>query len=391
MDCFAAYAKDEEVRKKGSSGGVFPVISKAFILKDGIVYASVYDEELNVAFKRIDSESELEESFGSKYMQSRVGGIFKQVEKDLKEQRRVLFCGTPCQAMGLRKYLNVKKISTDNVLIIDFICHGVPSEDVFHKSMDCYYEHKCVTLNMRNKDMGWDAGSYSWKMTFADGSEKNVIQREVPYMRGFLANFYLRPSCYNCVARKNSGADITLGDFWGITRLNNPDICTKRGVSCVILRTEKGKNAFFENAESLNLFGVSYNDILQGNSCLEKSVKLTYYRKAFYKKFPKVPMGKTNELIASFIKPNFSKRVLQKVYSKLPYPKMPPKDLLNKQEKTVFQDKKNCCGCSSCFAICSKGAISMKKDVEGFLYPVINFEKCTNCGLCFEVCPFVAR
>ena len=60
------------------------------------------------------------------------------------------------------------------------------------------------------------------------------------------------------------------------------------------------------------------------------------------------------------------------------------------QEKkipTLFSRKEDCCGCTACYAICPKGAISMKADEEGFEYPQIDEKICVMCGICLKVCP----
>jgi coenzyme F420-reducing hydrogenase beta subunit len=386
MECYAAYAKDERIRKSGSSGGLFPIIAMHCLSKGWIIYASVYDDDLNVVFNRIDNETELIKSFTSKYLQSRVGDIFKNIEHDLKDGKKVLFCGSPCQASGVKKYLETKRVSFEALLVIDFICHGVPSEDVFHRSMYSYKDTKCVSLNMRNKDNGWNYGMYSWKMLFSDGEEKIVSQSKVPYMKGFLSNIYLRPSCYECVAKKNSGSDITLGDFWGISEVNS-SIDTKNGVSCVIVKTELGRKIFSEVSGNVETIKVSYKDIFAGNPSLEKSVSVPAYRKKFFKIFNSDSNVDVNSLILSITSRSFKNRVINKIYSKLPQKKLSAKGIIEKGERTIFLTKGECCGCSSCFAACPKDSIKMKKDKEGFFYPIINVQKCINCGICVNACP----
>lgn len=54
----------------------------------------------------------------------------------------------------------------------------------------------------------------------------------------------------------------------------------------------------------------------------------------------------------------------------------------------LFKEKTECCGCTACYAICPKGAISMVPDDEGFEYPQIDYSKCVLCYRCISVCPF---
>ena len=50
-------------------------------------------------------------------------------------------------------------------------------------------------------------------------------------------------------------------------------------------------------------------------------------------------------------------------------------------------DRHDCCGCAVCESACGKGSISMQRDQEGFLYPVVDENTCIDCGLCTKVCP----
>lgn len=52
-----------------------------------------------------------------------------------------------------------------------------------------------------------------------------------------------------------------------------------------------------------------------------------------------------------------------------------------------LKNKKDCCGCCACVDICLHKAISLKTDIEGFWYPEVNPDLCTNCGLCDKICP----
>ncbi len=383
MKCYAAFANDYHTRMCGSSGGIFPLISKKHINNGGIVYASVYTESLNVEFMRIDNLADLEKSFTSKYMQSQLNDTFAKVKQDLKCGRSVLFCGTPCQVSGLKKYLQKSNVRDNNLLAIDFVCHGVPNQKVFQKFM-CGFSSKCVDINMRNKESGWNNGNYSWKLTFEDGTEILKKQYEIPYMDGFINNLYLRPSCYMCASKGKSEADITLGDFWGIDSIDI-DINVEHGVSCVILRNDKAERLFSLFADSLEYREVKFEDILRGNYVLETSVRKPLARKSFFKKLRRTDL---NQLIKSSLSRSMFKRVLNKSYSMLPKFGTSVSDLKRNGFDTIFDKKEGCCGCSACYSICSVGAISMKMDDEGFLYPIIDLQKCIKCGLCENVCPF---
>lgn len=384
MNCYAAYAKDEKIRLMGSSGGLFPLFSIKHIEAGGVVYASIYDEDFTVYFERITSVHDLKKSFGSKYVQSRTGDCFKNVKNDLQSNLHVLFCGTPCQVFGLKNYLKTSNINIDKLITIDFICHGVPSELAF-KSYLNQFPSQCTYLNMRNKDNGWNYGQYSWKMKFSDGSENIVSQTKIPYMRGFLSNIYLRPSCYKCTFKGESSADITLGDFWGISEINK-DISAEKGVSCVIIRSKIGNNYFIQNMESIECTVVNYHDILIGNPSLESSVRKPFFRKLFFKKLKKG--YKFNDLVNKLCVPTLTNRIINKIYSQTPHRKTKTKDVVCQNNLlTTYQFKENCCGCMACISICPTNSIHETIDHEGFRYPVIDTQKCIRCNLCSVVCP----
>ena len=385
MRCYAAYARDMDIRMSGSSGGLFPVLSQHHIKKGGIVYGAVYSDDFNVVFQRIDSMDELTKTFTSKYVQSRMNNIAAQVAHDLNAGRSVMFCATPCQVAGLHKYLSLRRVNTENLITLDFICHGVPSEDVFHRFMSRYSEPSCISLNMRNKEKGWNWGGFSWEFCFEDGRKEIVNQGKVPYMKGFLSNLYLRPSCYACKVKQQSAADITLGDFWGITDVL-PNVDAASGVSCIIERTPKGSKCLSHIMDEIELFDVTYSDILKGNICLEHSAKRPIARNKIFHR-----LSKTHDfdgLILSLSRRGYKSRIANKIYSKVPHRGTSIRDLTNKNHRVFYKKKEQCCGCASCYTICPISAIELKKDDEGFFYPIIDSTKCTGCRLCEKVCPF---
>ena len=227
-------------------------------------------------------------------MQSKTGDTFKQAEQFLKQNRKVLFSGTPCQIVALKRYL---KKEYENLLLVDFICHGVPSPGVWRKylkqviALTCdkntVSSHLKLLLSERNalvegisfrdKRLGWQKYSFSLTLSTTDESgNKNTVSlseslNENLFMRGFLANLYLRPSCYACPANKGkSGSDITLGDYWGISSLM-PDYDDDKGISAISVNTEKGKAVY----ATLNVDNrsTSYEALCQRNPSLVRAEK----------------------------------------------------------------------------------------------------------------------
>lgn len=53
----------------------------------------------------------------------------------------------------------------------------------------------------------------------------------------------------------------------------------------------------------------------------------------------------------------------------------------------VISDKTLCCGCTACVNACPVQCIVMRRDKEGFDYPVANPDMCIRCSKCEAVCP----
>lgn len=240
---FVYKSSDDTIREKSSSGGAFSLFSDYVIQKGGVVFATLYNHET----KRVEVSNTdlfpLQKFRKSKYVESFSGETYSQIRKELKNGRKVLFCGTPCQVAGLKRYLEALKTDISNLLTIDFICHGVPS-------MKCLYEflaydgRKVVDVDFRYKDfsemhVGWHDMTYC--EYYADGTHKVLTSNELQYYYyyyPFLESVLLRKSCYMCNEVNHSSADITVGDFWSIYKDKTVEDDNK-GVSIVIPHTDK--------------------------------------------------------------------------------------------------------------------------------------------------------
>lgn len=277
---FAGFSRDEEIRKASSSGGLFSELSIYVLNLGGIVYGAAYDDNLLVNHIRIENVQELKRLRGSKYVQSRIGNVYKDVLNDLNNRKMVLFSGTPCQINGLYRYLG---IDFENLISCSIICHGVPSPYVFKRYLG-YLEGRMGSnvrnVEFRNKDVeGWK--EFRIKYTFDDNTEYYKIDEDI-YYKGFLENIYLRKSCYKCYGKEKAEvADIILGDFWGIESFDH-NINSYYGVNAVVVNSEKGFNIVKLLSNRCDIHEVKYQDIVKNNSALEESVKHTIKRNHFF-------------------------------------------------------------------------------------------------------------
>lgn len=241
--------RDEEIRQASSSGGAFTLMAGEILRRGGVVYGAVMNGQ-RVAHAAAETKAELAAMRGSKYVQSDVGDCYRQAKAQLKAGRPVLFSGTPCQTAGLMDYLGKPY---ENLYLVDFICHGVPSPRVFAEylaSLERKGGSKIVAFTFRGKEKGWYSKGSRLQMgpqaAFEDGSELHVYPAlKDSYINGFLEDLTLRPSCYECrfkgVPRR--AADITLADFWGVDEAL-PEMNDGKGTSLLLIHGQRGMALF---------------------------------------------------------------------------------------------------------------------------------------------------
>lgn len=279
----AAINPDSIVREQSSSGGIFTMLAEQVIRqKEGVVFGVRFDEHWQAVFDYTETVDGLAAFRGSKYVQALVGQSFLQAREFLKQGRMVLFSGSPCQIAGLRHFL---RRDYDNLVTVDFICHGTPSPKVWSRYLDEVTQnavHAISDVQFRNKKQGWKR--FNLEMAYdKDGQTVSLSSwhQKNHFMRIFLQNVILRPSCYSCKAKGGrSGSDITIADFWGIQQLN-PEMDDDMGTSLVMLHTEKGTTLY----DSLNItrqWDTAYEDILKLNPSVERSAKEHDKRSQFF-------------------------------------------------------------------------------------------------------------
>lgn len=303
----AAKNKNEQIRKTSSSGGIFTILAEQVINDGGVVFGVKFNDKWEVVHSYTETIDGLAAFRGSKYVQSFIGDSYKKAEIFLKNGRKVLFSGTPCQISGLKHYLRKEY---ENLLTVECVCHGVPSPKVWREYLNEILRPKGVVgkntvssvskdlpvitgINFRDKSNGWKKYGFVLGLKSAFKADKNSVlpsdtQRvlqpfyENPFMQAFLADFILRPSCYSCVAKAgSSGADIALADFWGIENVL-PEFDDDKGCSLLI---DYSGRAPYENG--CELFAASYDDAVKYNPAVVRPVNKPLNRDFFFHRLNK--------------------------------------------------------------------------------------------------------
>ncbi|MDR0958453.1 MAG: Coenzyme F420 hydrogenase/dehydrogenase, beta subunit C-terminal domain [Clostridiales bacterium] len=237
----SASAKDKTILAESSSGGMFTVIAKYALDKGGVVYGAQFDDNLNCVHASTDNISGISPMRGSKYIGSNLAGIYKSVKNDLAKGIFVLFSGTPCQNAALSNYLGK---DYDNLLAVDFLCHGVGSTRLFNayiRFLETKYGSKAKTAYFRKKRKNFLQPNF--KVEFQNGKSYT----DYNYLNVFGSNFAnrknIKSSCNRCAfSSKDRATDFTIGDYGLKNVFRFPN--WKSGVSVITLNTKKAQRVF---------------------------------------------------------------------------------------------------------------------------------------------------
>ena len=249
---YSVRLKDTAVRKVSSSGGLFTALSTAILERGGYVSGAVWDEHFNVRHCITTDTSVRDKMRQSKYIQSEIGDCFCKIRKQLKDNKYVLFTGTPCQTAALKLFL--KGENTDRLILCDVLCGGNVSPLFFHDYLD-YIENrkndKVKSVCFRTKKIGWKQHHICVELNHSiyEGARRD----NEPFFDLYLKKMIIRPSCFSCqFAGTERNSDLTLGDFWGIDKVD-PDVDDDIGISFLSVNTLKGAE-LFENVKGNILF-----------------------------------------------------------------------------------------------------------------------------------------
>ncbi len=283
MEVWCVKHLSDDIRFESSSGGAFSALAEYTIHQNGVVIGVAMSDDCKSAKHiAVHTTEDIKKLRGSKYLQSDIGKTYILTKDFLEQGKMVLFSGTPCQIKGLKKYLNNEY---DKLVCVELICHGVSSQKLWEKYVRYLEEqlHADIdSVNFRSKKYGWK--NFGTKYLIKRKRQYFKFNFEDPYFRMFNSDYSLRPSCYKCNAKNGrSGADITIGDFWKIETVY-PEYNDNKGISMVLLNSNKGRNlfdkvksSFFYTNEKLN-----YELAKNCNPALYKSLPYNSLRNNFY-------------------------------------------------------------------------------------------------------------
>lgn len=299
--------KDQEEKKRSSSGGVFYPIARYIIQNHGVVFGVTQNENLDVYHDFCENLDGIKKFQGSKYVKSDLKNSYVKAEKFLKKNRLVLFTGTPCQCMGLKAYLRKEY---EKLITCEIVCHANPSPKVYKfylKNLEKKYNKKVKNIIFRTKENGWR------NQTPVVYFEDNTKIEENTYFYAFINEMINRPSCYKCYfSGIERYSDFSIADLWGIDKIDPTVINDDTGISLLNVNTEKGfvilksiEKSFFLREVNTNL-AFSYN-----HHC---NVKEHPKRTIFFNKLSTGEINETN--IIDFMRRYTKKPLYKKIINK---------------------------------------------------------------------------
>ena len=282
LPVFSVFNKDADVRKRSTSGGIFSLIAEYVINKKGRVYASRFDENYHIFHDCFDSIEQIDPFRGSKYAQSDLKNVFREIRDDLKTGKTVLFVGAPCQVAGLKSFL-LKPY--ENLITCDFVCMGISSPVIWEEYLDAYWSKESIKrIFFKDKRDGW----HNWKFLVEDtAGEHLTLGVKDPFFFSYLYHISFRPSCMQCSFRTcRRVSDFTLADCWGIDKVN-PLFDDNKGCTALILQSEKAKEIFETIKDFMNVLDYDIKYVKTHNPYITKKIENHFLQPVFYKIYKK--------------------------------------------------------------------------------------------------------
>ena len=282
---YCGFSNNSEIRYKSTSGGFFSELAIALLSQgNSVIYGAAYETPFRVCHIGIENKEELPQIRQSKYVQSEMRTVYLDIEKNLKKGKTVLFCGTPCQCAAMNQFLSLKKVDTEKLYLVDFICHSVNSPKAYEaylKDIEHQNNDAISSVWFKNKEDSWRR--FSTRIDFKSKKQYYIKNRyEDDFYKAFLKyHLFSRHSCTKCNFKgENRLSDITLADAWGIPM----DCDNTHGISTAIIHTKKGKELFSSIQDRLYLEEKNTSNVAKGNRNFMSSVSPGKYEAYFYQR-----------------------------------------------------------------------------------------------------------
>ena len=310
---FGGYVNEEQAVKGSSSGGFSTAIGKAFVKDGGVVYGVRYSEDcLSIVYDRADSVEALERFRTSKYAQAYKKDVYTHIKQDLKDGRKVLFVGLPCEVSALYHFVK----DAENLYTVSLICHGPTSQKVHRQFCEGILKDSHAGsiqyVSQRHKKTGWKP--YYLVAKFDNGAEFSQEFNKSEYDVAF--KYLKRPSCSSCQYKLGNAefglvADMVLGDYHSVKK-NSPGY-NSWGVSQATILTEKGEYLMGLIKEHCTLVPITQKEIASTNIALRAPVPLKKYRRQFAAAFVKKGLHAASKhpLVRFEIKKNKTKKSIK--------------------------------------------------------------------------------
>jgi len=292
---YAVKANNDELRKKSASGAFFQIAAEFYVSNGGYVCGCILDKNLYVKHIVTNRLEDVRKMADSKYVQSDLRGCFSDIKVLLYAGKRVLFSGTSCQVHGLKQYLMYEKCDIENLMTIDFFCHGVPSPGIWKDFLN-YYEKKrkvkVADFRFRCKEYGWGEaarGTNDLHTLYYRLADKGTLYKDQSMLvrkwrQIFFSDYVLRKGCSSCkYCTVNKPADITMGDFWKLNKVL-PEFNDNKGTSIVITHNERS-NLLLKSLEGMTVEETDVEASLQGQKNAYVASKLPIKYEQFWKEY----------------------------------------------------------------------------------------------------------
>lgn len=286
---YAAWSNDSSIRFASTSGGIFSELAYTILNKGGKVVGAAYGKDNFVEHKIIEVAQDVDLIRQSKYIQSDIALIFREIKHELDSGKLILFSGAPCQVAALKKFLHKQY---QNLISVDFICRGINSPKAYRywlEELEQKFASRVIKVWFKYKKYGWKDSPLCTRVLFENGRTIIINANKNTFMRGYLdGNLYLRPSCSKCKFKGEAReSDITLADFWSVHEKLDDD----QGTSLVMINSEVGQ-MLFDGIKSRVTYHVRpFAEISKGNICFKESERLNPKSDDFFKRLESQPFS----------------------------------------------------------------------------------------------------